>query len=100
MTTFKPCDELRRYLEAQGALSITELRSRVGAKQDTQIRHWRDGVRRPKPKTAVAIEQVTLGQVPRHVWYPDEWKDIWPEYEPTPPKSLQAAETQGEPGHA
>ncbi len=74
-----PCDVLRRYLASEGALSITELRVLVGAKQDDQVRHWRDGVRRPKPKTAVRMERVTGGRVPRCVWYPDDWQEIWPE---------------------
>lgn len=78
----KPCEELRQYLASDGAPSITELRVLVGAKQDDQIRHWRDGVRRPKPKTAVRIEQVTAGRVPRHVWYPEDWHETWPEYRP------------------
>lgn len=78
----KPCEELRRFLEAPGAPSVSAFRELAGAKQDAQVRHWRDGVRRPRPKTAVRIERVTEGRVPRHVWYPDDWQEIWPEYEP------------------
>lgn len=79
MSKLKPCPELRTYLESEGALSIAQLRESVGAKKDDQIRHWRDGIRRPKPITAVAIEQATQGAVPRQVWYPKDWEQIWPE---------------------
>jgi len=79
MTKRTPCRELVEYLDSPGALSISELRDKVGAKQDDQIRHWRDGVRRPIPKTAVALEQATGGKVPRQVWYPDDWRETWPE---------------------
>ena len=79
MSKLTPCAELKAYLESDGALTIAELRERVGAKKDDQIRHWRDGVRRPKPITAVAIERATSGAVARNVWYPNEWQEIWPE---------------------
>ena len=79
MSKLTPCLELRTYLESEGALSIAQLRESVGAKKDDQIRHWRDGIRRPKPITAVAIEQTTQGAVPRQVWYPKDWEQIWPE---------------------
>ena len=79
MKKLQPCTELRDYLESPGALTISELREAVGAKKDDQIRHWRDGVRRPKPKTAVALEVATRGRVSRVVWYPDDWRETWPE---------------------
>lgn len=79
MSKLQPCTQLRTYLESPGALTISQLRESVGAKRDDQIRHWRDGIRRPKPITAVAMERATEGKVPRQVWYPDDWREIWPE---------------------
>ena len=79
MSQLQPCLEFRAYLESEDALSVSEIRLKVGAKHDAQIRHWRDGLRRPKPKTAVALERVTGGRVPRKVWYPVDWMEIWPE---------------------
>lgn len=79
MSQTQTCLGLRAYLESEGALSVSEIRVLVGAKHDAQIRHWRDGLRRPKPKTAVALERVTDGRVSRKVWYPCDWMEIWPE---------------------
>ncbi|QIL81002.1 helix-turn-helix domain-containing protein [Diaphorobacter sp. HDW4A] len=73
--------KLFEYFSTPDALSVSELRIRIGAKSDAQIRQWRDGFqdRRPSPAYAVAIEQETKGLVERKDWYPDEWRRIWPE---------------------
>lgn len=81
MTTYQPCEELRTYLLSDSALSPEQLRILSGVKSAQQILHWRDGVRRPNPEHAVALEKATKGAVPRHVWYPN-WRKIWPEYRP------------------
>lgn len=73
------------------ALSIQELRQRICAKSDAQVRQWRDGYknRRPNPAYAVAIEKATDGLVSRIDLYPHEWRAIWPEL--TPKQRQEAA---------
>ena len=73
--------KLSEYLSSPAALSVGELRQRIGVRSDAQLRQWQHGYanRRPAPKTAVAIERETGGLVPRQVWYPDDWREIWPE---------------------
>lgn len=81
MTTYRRCEELINYLASENAPSIKQLAKLAGVKNVQQIRHWRDGVRRPNPSNAVALEKATRKAVPRHVWYPDgEWRKNWPEY--------------------
>ncbi|UXC20036.1 transcriptional regulator [Comamonas squillarum] len=73
--------KLSEYFLKPNALSVGELRARISAKSDAQVRQWRDGYqnRRPSPAYAVAIEQATGGQVTRKDLYPSEWGAIWPE---------------------
>lgn len=73
--------ELSEYFLTPGALTVKQLRERIDAKSDAQVRQWRDAYqgRRPSPIYAVAIERVTGGLVSRTVWYPKDWQLIWPE---------------------
>jgi DNA-binding transcriptional regulator YdaS (Cro superfamily) len=72
---------LDEYLSAEGALSIAELRKRIGVKSDIQIRQWRHGYadRQPSPEYAVAIELATDCKVRRWDLRPKDWFRIWPE---------------------
>jgi len=81
MSTYPPCVELSSYLASENAQTLTGLAQAVGVNHTAQIRHWRDGIRRPRPESAVALESATKGAVPRHVWYPkDLVSKIWPDY--------------------
>lgn len=72
---------LDTYLNEPGALSIAELRERIGVKSAIQIRQWRHGYanRQPSPRFAMAIEQATDRLVPRWDSRPKDWHEIWPE---------------------
>lgn len=81
MSTYPPCVELSTYLLSDDAQTLAALAQAVGVNHTAQIRHWRDGIRRPRPESAVALEGATKGAVPRHVWYPKELvSKIWPDY--------------------
>ena len=71
---------LHEYLASDGALSVAQLRERIGAKSDAQVRQWQHGYgdRQPNPEYAMAIEQATGGKV--RVWdlRPNDWHRIWP----------------------
>lgn len=73
--------KLHDYLSTPGALTISQLRERIGIKSDIQIRQWRHGYadRQPSPQYATAIEQATEGAVRRWDLRPDDWHLIWPE---------------------
>lgn len=72
---------LAEYFSSPGAISVRELRERIGVKSDAQIRQWQHGYaeRRPSPAYCVAIEQATGGAVTRQELRPSDWADIWPE---------------------
>lgn len=72
---------LNDYLASKDALSVAQLRERIGVKSDAQIRQWQHGYadRRPSPEYCVAIEQATGGKVTRRDLRPDDWMRIWPE---------------------
>lgn len=72
---------LDQYFDAPDALSVAQLRERIGVKSDMQIRQWRHGYagRRPSPQFATAIEQATEGRVRRWDLRPEDWHLIWPE---------------------
>lgn len=72
---------LSEYLASAGALSVSELRERIGARSDAQIRQWQHGYanRQPGPVYCVAIEQATCGAVTRQELRPDDWQAMWPE---------------------
>lgn len=82
---------LNEYLSSEGALSVSQLRERIGVKSDAQIRQWQHGYadRRPSPEYCVAIEVATGGKVSRRDLRPDDWMRIWPELDRrrTPRKS-------------
>lgn len=93
---------LRDYLASDGALTVTQLRERVGVKSDAQVRQWQHGYadRQPNPEYCMAIEKATEGKV--RVWdlRPDDWHRIWPmlieadgapEIPPEPEAERQAA---------
>lgn len=75
--------KLSEYFLRPGSLTVGQLRLRIKAKSDAQVRQWRDAYkdRRPSPIYAVAIERETEGLVSRKVWYPMDWMHIWPELE-------------------
>lgn len=72
---------LNEYLGAGGSLTVSQLRERIGALSDAQIRQWQHGYgdRKPSPANCVAIERATEGVVTRQDLRPDDWRDIWPE---------------------
>lgn len=72
---------LSEYLSSAGSLSISELRQRIGASSDAQIRQWQHGYanRKPGPVYCHRIEVATEGAVTRRDLRPDDWRAIWPE---------------------
>lgn len=94
---------LDQYLAAPDALSVAQLRERIGVKSDMQIRQWRHGYagRRPSPEYATALEMATDGLVRRWDTRPEDWHRIWPELigkEGAPP--VAANEPEPEPATA
>lgn len=74
------------YIVSPGSLTIPQLRERIGAKSDAQVRQWvhRYAGRRPGPVYCQAIERATGGAVTRRDLRPDDWHLIWPELAATP----------------
>jgi len=72
---------LDQYLTREDALSVAQLRERIGVKSDIQVRQWRHGYagRRPSPEYATAIEIATGRMVRRWDTRPEDWHRIWPE---------------------
>jgi len=77
---YSVCMNLHDYLASPGALTVSQLREKVGVKSDIQIRQWRHGYanRKPSPKFATAIEEATGGAVKRWDLRPEDWFEIWP----------------------
>lgn len=73
--------KLNEYLAQPDSLTVAELRSRIGALSDAQIRQWQHGYddRKPSPEYAVLIERETGGAVRRWDLRPNDWHRIWPE---------------------
>jgi DNA-binding transcriptional regulator YdaS (Cro superfamily) len=73
--------DLHNYLTSPGALTVSQLREKIGVKSDIQIRQWRHRYanRKPSPKFAYAIEEATGGAVMRWDLRPDDWFEIWPD---------------------
>lgn len=76
---------LREYLASPKALTVAQLRERVGAQSDLQIRQWQHGYagRKPSLENCVAIERVTEGAVTVEELRPGEqWARVkdktWP----------------------
>jgi len=88
---------LHEYLSLPGAMSVAELRERIGAKSDAQIRQWQHGYgqRRPSPENCVSIEQATKGLVSRRDLRPDDWQAIWPELIKTQRRAIARAAAAG-----
>lgn len=83
---------LNEYLSTDGALTVSQLRERIGALNDAQIRQWQHGygARKPSPANCVAIEQATNGAVTRRDLRPDDWQAIWPELVASPEPKAEA----------
>ena len=73
--------KLHDYLASEGALTVSQLRERIGVKSDAQVRQWQHGYgdRQPSPEYSVAIERATEGRVRRWDVRPRDWHLIWPE---------------------
>lgn len=56
---------LHDYLSSPGALTVAQLRERIGAPSSAQIRQWQHGYagRKPSFENCVAIESATAGAV-------------------------------------
>jgi len=50
------------------------------------ISRWADGSRPIPVPFGAAIEAATEGAVTRQEMFPEDWKRIWPELSPLPPK--------------
>ena len=91
---------LSEYLASPGALSVSDLRARIGARSDAQVRQWQHGYanRLPGPVYCLAIERATGGAVTRRDLRPDDCHLIWPDLAiPTPKK--QAPQGHKEAAH-
>jgi DNA-binding transcriptional regulator YdaS (Cro superfamily) len=67
--------DLHTFLTQASSASLAK-ELRVSA---AQVSQWRTGYRVPDPRSCVAIEQATGGQVRRWDLRPDDWRDVWPE---------------------
>jgi DNA-binding transcriptional regulator YdaS (Cro superfamily) len=72
--------KLHEYLSSDGALTVAQLRERIGVKSDAQVRQWQHGYadRRPSPEHCIAIERATEGKVRLWDLRPNDWHRIWP----------------------
>jgi DNA-binding transcriptional regulator YdaS (Cro superfamily) len=88
--------KLNQYLSTPGALTVAEIRIRIGAKSDAQIRQWQHGYagRIPSPENCLSIERATGGQVTRQDLRPDDYWLIWPDL-PPPQEGTTATEAAG-----
>jgi DNA-binding transcriptional regulator YdaS (Cro superfamily) len=88
---------LNKYLESEGHLTVSELRTLIGAKSDAQIRQWQHGYadRRPGPENCLSIERATNGEVTRQDLRPDDYWLIWPDL-PAPKQAIAPATTTPE----
>lgn len=79
---------LRTYFASPGALTVAEIKERIGVKSDAQIRQWQHGYsdRIPNPEYALAIERATDGKVTRQELRPNDFWKIWPDLSHLAPK--------------
>lgn len=72
---------LHDYINSPGTLTVSELATAIGIKNQAQIRQWQHGYanRIPGPENCVAMEQVTNGAIRRWDLRPNDWHLIWPE---------------------
>lgn len=82
---------LHEYLSSPGALTVAQLREKIGALSDAQIRQWQHGYagRKPSFDNCVAIELATGGLVTVEELRPGElWMRIadpaWPNLQGRP----------------
>lgn len=92
--------KLHEYLASEGALTVSQLRERIGVKSDAQVRQWQHayGDRQPSPEYSVSIERATGGVVRRWDLRPRDWHLIWPELigqEGAPPVAGQLEQQEG-----
>ena len=96
---------LHEYLSAPGTLSVAQLRERVGAQSDMQVRQWQHGYagRKPSFENCVAIERATEGRVTVEELRPDAaWLRVkdkaWPHPKGRPVLDFALAEPKAEQG--
>ena len=94
---------LLEYLATPGSLSVSQLRERVGAQSDAQIRQWQHGYaeRKPSFENSVAIERATEGQVTVEEIRPDAtWLRVkdraWPHPKGRPVLDFALSEPKAE----
>jgi Putative antitoxin of bacterial toxin-antitoxin system, YdaS/YdaT len=97
--------KLHEYLSQPDSLSVAQLRERVGAQSDAQIRQWQHGYAERKPSfdNSVAIEKATDGQVTVEELRPDgPWLRVkdkaWPHPKGRPVLDFAHAEPKAEQG--
>lgn len=78
--------DLNSYLSSPGALTVAQLRTRMGAlgytvKNDAQIRQWRTRHkgRLPSPENCVGLQLASGGLIRREDLRPDDYWMIWPD---------------------
>lgn len=62
--------------QVRGRQAVLALQLGVPA---TNVCQWVSGLKSPSIKAAVAIEQITKGEVTRKDLFPNDWHRIWPE---------------------
>ena len=74
---------LHDYFAKPDSMSVAQLRERIGARSDAQIRQWQHGYadRVPSPANCLAIERATDGEVTRQDLRPTDYWLIWPDLE-------------------
>lgn len=97
--------KLHEYLSAPDTLTVSQLRERVGAQSDAQIRQWQHGYaeRKPSFENSVAIERATDGQVTVEELRPDAtWLRVkdktWPHPKGRPVLDFTLSEPKAETG--
>lgn len=95
--------KLHEYLSSPGCLTVAQLRARVGAQSDAQIRQWQHGYaeRKPSFENSVAIERATDGKVTVEELRPDgTWLRVkdksWPNPKGRPVLDFELAEPKAE----
>lgn len=97
--------KLHEYLSSPDSLTVAQLRERIGAQSDAQIRQWQHGYaeRKPSYENAVAIERATRGAVSVEDLRPDAaWTRVkdktWPHPKGRPVLDFALAEPKAEQG--
>lgn len=89
---------LHEYFASPGALTVAQLRERIGAQSDAQIRQWQHGYanRKPSAQYCPAIVAATDGAVTLRELRPDDWHLIWPELGNIEPNQPPAVTSQSQ----